>query len=318
MTNDQDLLNRFRQFMNIHWLRPEAGMFKTYDFSVLQDIFPLPEPSIDLCCGDGISSFIWAGGEFDITFDMYHSVNTEQMYEQDVDVFDCYQSEKYSDFVTRRPAWAFTCGLDLKESLISKARTLDFYPETVVHNLDEPMPFSEAFSSAFSTSFWESATIDQCRLRLKNIHAILKPGGRFVFRLHETKLKQMMFRKYYEQFGFEWARRLDRHMYANNPDDSLDINWWIETLKHTGFAIKHIHQYVPRLIIWFYLVGFRPMFTSFMKMYRLLDPEKRIDLKRQWLSDLESIFTEFVFEKNIQQLDPSGGTVLYMLEAEKI
>ncbi len=273
MIIEKDLNNKFMQFMNIHWLRPEAGFFKIYDYSILQNLFPLPQPSIDLCCGDGITSYIWAGGEFDTSFDMYQSVNEADIYEKDLDTFDCfdyYEKEAVKPSIIKKPDWHFDCGLDLKETLVDKAKLLNFYDRTVVHDLSDPMPFKNEFMSAFSTTIWGNGDENQCQFRIKEVNKILKKGGKFVFRVHETKFKEMMFLKYYEKFGFNWAKRLDRYMYVNNPPESMDINWWIQCLEENGFRIINNYNYVPRLIIWFYLTGFRPMFTSFMKMYRFL------------------------------------------------
>lgn len=318
----------FRQFMNIHWLRPEAGFYKTYDYSILKDILPLPEPSIDICCGDGISSFVWAGGEFDYSFDMYQSVadTVEGMFEGNVDVFDSYRDGVVKPAVTKRPDWNFTVGLDLKETLLQKAAQLDFYQETIPHNLDNPMPteLHNRFNGAFSTTIWPFALTpteehDETKYlsRIREVGRILKPGGRFVFRVHEAKFKELMFHDQAEQMGFRWAKRVMRNTWENNPPVQFDIDWWVRSLEANGFTVAKVHNYVPRLIIWFYLIGFRPMFTSFMKMYNLLGPDQRAELKEQWVGDLIDLLEEFADEDKVKQIDPQGGNILYMIEAVK-
>ena len=180
------------------------------------------------------------------------------------------------------------------------------------------MPFQKKFNSAFSTTFFAPGKKDCFDFRLKEVNKILKPEGRFIFRIHETKFKKMMFHKYNESFGFEWARLVDRFIYENNPDEAYNINWWINRLKKNGFEIVNLYSYVPRLISLFYLTGFRPMFNSFMKMYAMLDTESLLELKEQWVTDLEKLLTEFIFEDNIKKLCPQDDNILYIIDAQKI
>ena len=85
---DDDVRETFRAFLNIHWLRPEAAFMKTYDYAQLRSL-EMPAPSLDMTCGDGISSFIWAGGRFGADFDMYQSVAADGFFDN-ADVFDHY------------------------------------------------------------------------------------------------------------------------------------------------------------------------------------------------------------------------------------
>ena len=54
----RDLLRRFLQ---AYWLRPENAMWMTIRSMVLSELL-LDSPAIDVCCGDGVFSFLHAGG----------------------------------------------------------------------------------------------------------------------------------------------------------------------------------------------------------------------------------------------------------------
>ena len=69
------MLELFKKFIYINWLRPENAMFNALRASSLLP-YKFKSPSIDISCGDGIFSFIVAGGELDQRFDKFLAVDT--------------------------------------------------------------------------------------------------------------------------------------------------------------------------------------------------------------------------------------------------
>ena len=67
-----------REFLNAFWLRPEVALIKTHEYMALEQM-PFDEPAIDIGCGDGIFSFICAGGRFGADFDMFTKTSREQI-----------------------------------------------------------------------------------------------------------------------------------------------------------------------------------------------------------------------------------------------
>ena len=65
-------MNNLRELLNVYWLRPETALWRSIDIEIMKD-FEINGKSLDLGCGDGVLSFIRAGGKFDITFDDYQS-----------------------------------------------------------------------------------------------------------------------------------------------------------------------------------------------------------------------------------------------------
>ncbi|MGO6903974.1 methyltransferase type 11, partial [Rhizobium ruizarguesonis] len=58
----------FNQLLNVFWLRPETALWRYLDIEAMRD-FQFIGRSLDFGCGDGLFSFIRAGGEFDPLFD---------------------------------------------------------------------------------------------------------------------------------------------------------------------------------------------------------------------------------------------------------
>ena len=59
-----------RELLNVYWLRPETALWRSIDIEIMKD-FEIKGKSLDLACGDGILSFIRAGGKFDIAFNYF-------------------------------------------------------------------------------------------------------------------------------------------------------------------------------------------------------------------------------------------------------
>jgi hypothetical protein len=60
----------FHQLLNAFWLRPETAMWREVDIRAMAS-FEFRSPSLDLGCGDGLFSFIRAGGHFGVGFDAF-------------------------------------------------------------------------------------------------------------------------------------------------------------------------------------------------------------------------------------------------------
>ena len=176
---------RLRRFLNAYWLRPENAMWMAMRSEVLSSV-ALAGPGADLCCGDGLFSFLHAGGVLDPSFDVFtHGVNANAGKESAPDMFD-HVSDQYRPGIVRPPLTRMEVGCDWKENLLAKARRLDFYSRTVRHNANEPLPFPDAaFASLYCNSAYWIENIDGF---LGEIARVLQPGGRAV--LH-VKLDSM-------------------------------------------------------------------------------------------------------------------------------
>ena len=62
--NEADRLDRLNRFTHAYWLRPENAYWMTLRSLALKQR-PFSSPSADVSCGDGVFSFLHAGGELD-------------------------------------------------------------------------------------------------------------------------------------------------------------------------------------------------------------------------------------------------------------
>ena len=102
-----------RRFISAYWLRPENAMWMTLRSEALSDV-PFRQPSLDVCCGDGVFSFLHAGGRFAPEFDVFSSVNhLDRVSSDHADIFD-YVDDDYQPAVTAPPAYRVSFATDHK------------------------------------------------------------------------------------------------------------------------------------------------------------------------------------------------------------
>ena len=62
--------NILDEFLNVFWLRPETALWRTIDVKTMKNAI-LSGRSLDFGCGDGVFSFVRAGGTFESEFDVF-------------------------------------------------------------------------------------------------------------------------------------------------------------------------------------------------------------------------------------------------------
>src|ERR1039458_9326538 len=139
----------FDELLNVFWLRPETALWREIDIRAMAP-FVFQSPSLDLGCGDGIFSFIRAGGRLDKSFDAFRSVNGLDKFFDNVDVFDTF-NKSVTPIVMRQPGYKIDCGFDHKENLLRKADQLGLYRELKPGDANRRLPFpDQSFNSVFS------------------------------------------------------------------------------------------------------------------------------------------------------------------------
>src|SRR4051794_13643762 len=79
------------ELLKIFWLRPETALWRAIDIEAMRR-FEFASPSLDFGCGDGIFSFVRAGGRFGAEFDAFQSVSRLKHFFENVDVFDSFDA----------------------------------------------------------------------------------------------------------------------------------------------------------------------------------------------------------------------------------
>lgn len=111
--------------LDVFWLRPETALWRELDIRAMKS-FDFNSHSLDIGCGDGLFSFIRAGGRFDPGFDAFRAMTGLDRFFDNVDVFDAFDGQ-VNPVVAELPEYRIGCGFDHKKNLLNKAGQLGLY-----------------------------------------------------------------------------------------------------------------------------------------------------------------------------------------------
>jgi len=305
--------NWLREFLNVYWLRPENAIWRALNCKALEDV-EFSEPSLDLSCGDGIFSFIAAGGEFERTFDIFEGTGSLEEFYDDADIYDA-APDSYQPEIRRRPDYTISVGTDWKPNLLAKADELDFYDELIEHDNNDPLPFDDdEFETVFSNSaYW----VDEIDRHLREIERVLAPGGQAVLVLKTSDVHNFLDyveTNWEDQLGTDLIEMIDRGRRANKSH-LHDEAGWTQQLENAGFDVVDKHYSVSWWHASMWDVGLRPVSPHLIRMASFLPPNERRQIKEDWIETWESLldpFNEIGFDMG---RDTSAPEIVYVLES---
>ncbi|MCV0430387.1 methyltransferase domain-containing protein [Nitrosopumilus sp.] len=282
--HDEDIL---KDFLNLHWLRPEVGP-ECYFRSKSLDGIDFESPSIDISCGDGQFAFVHMGGKFHEDFDNFGSTLAKEFkHSEFVDIHDSFD-ENYAVKILKNADKQIDYGTDWKQNLLSKAEKLGLYKNLVLHdNNKTPLPFKDDFfKTIYSNSvYW----VDPPQPLLSDIHRMLHPEGRAVLHL-------------FTPFHLETLDELECFL-SKEAIDILDrkkretmkglrkYNEWKKLIEEAGFKIEEVKNVHPgKLIIDMWNIGLRPIAHLLIQMSESLSDEQRKNIKKEWVDIFFKLF----------------------------
>jgi len=301
-----------QQYLNVYWLRPITAMWRSINAQAMDGI-DFAEPSLDLSCGDGICSFIQAGGELSLDDDIFKAVGNLEKFFSNVDIYDS-NSEEYRPTITKKPNYQITVGADWKQNLLDKAETLDFYKELVLHDNNERLPFEdESFKTVFSNSvYWVDSPADL----LQEIRRVLRPDGQAVIVLLTKNILDYNTDVFSDYLPDEWLQMIDRGRKANYPLLYDDAGWQA-IFDNAGLEVKRV---IPQ-ISWVHLhmedIGLRPISPLLIKMVNALTPEQRREIKAEWIETFDKLLSPFTIPEFNLGVEKPAGEVIYVVSPKQ-
>jgi SAM-dependent methyltransferase len=280
----------------------------------MEDI-TVEEPSLDLGCGDGITSFVREGGNFGLGFDIFQGVADLEGFFEDEDIYDS-APDRYDPTIESRPDRMYTVGLDHKEALLKKAETLDFYRELVQHDNNEPLPFDDdRFQTIFSNAvYW----VEEVDVHLSEIARVLKKGGKAILVLRTPHVHMFLNYLYSrtDELGQQCVEMLDRGRSEHYPSLYTESEWE-EKLSDAGLRVKEARPAISTLHAGMWDIGLRPVSPVTIKMANLLTAEQRKKVKEEWIDILEPLLDpvcEPMFQ--LEQNNPPAEVIFVVESAE--
>lgn len=270
-----------RRYLNVFWLRPENAFWTVLRSLAWQPVAMTP-PSIDLSCGDGVFSFVHAGGAFGPSFDVFQSVgNLAEVTRENADMFDHAPDLTYRPEVTWRPAWAIDVGTDLKATALAKAAALGFYERLVQHDNNQPLPFAD---DEFQSIYCNSAKwVQNIEPFLREIARITRPGGTVVLHVKLDAIASYTLTPFRAQLGDDVLALLDRGRLATWPS-LASRSEWERRFRSARLEIVDATPLATRTHAHLWDVGLRPIAPLLVRMANELTPETRLSIKSDWIA----------------------------------
>lgn len=306
--NSTELREKLRNYLCAYWLRPETALWRVCDWLATKD-FRFEKPILDLACGDGLNSYIRAGGTLPLEID--DSLSTKDVTPKEFfeDLVDIYNDSSKLLPECPPPPFKIDVGLDWKQDLLNKARKLNLYERLIQHDANLPLPLEDKyFKTIFSNSLYWMKNIDSI---LKELHRVLKDDGNIVLILANPNINKY---NIYNMFKTKWSLCLDRGRHKHYQL-LLKKEQWEKKFKKAGFNVNTIRPYMYLNMIMVHEIGLRPISPVLIKMANSLNPEKRKEIKKEWINYMVYL-TLPLFEKG-WLTKKAGDNCYYAVELAK-
>jgi SAM-dependent methyltransferase len=276
-----------RRLLGPMWLRPESALWYSHEGAAVRELLrvPLPGPSLEFGCMEGVSSLAMMGGAFPEDFDVYEHVDAAPDAE---DRFDVSPGDAEPLALVREPEDRFAVGLSWKQAHLEKAARLRLHERLVLADPNEPQSFAdEAFATIWAPNlYWVDRLAD---LLLPELRRMLRPDGRLVTVLPDAGALEHSLTRLASGADPVWIAGLDRGRAANIGRQARSAAEWKEVFEGAGLRIERHLPFLPALIFRVNDIGLRPLFPVLMEIRDSLSPEQLTGVRRDWT---ELLFTQ--------------------------
>ncbi len=271
---------RLEQYLRAYWLRPENAFWMTLR-SVVLTRCRLNHPSADLSCGDGIFSFIHAGGRFAPGFDVFAAVGSlEAVTDGHADMFDAWR-DNYVPPVVTEPDFVIDIGSDCKPTMLRKAAALKFYRELVEHDNNRPLPFEDGSLATVycNAAYW----VTQIDAFLAECRRVTCDGGRIILHVKLSDMERYSVAAFGHRLGQRAVDIIGRGRVQSWPS-LASRRQWEDRFRRAGLEIIEATPFVTPTHAHIWDVGLRPIAPMLVRMANALTPATRADIKRDWVA----------------------------------
>lgn len=305
---------RLETFLKAYWLRPENAFWMTIRSEMLARV-PHANPSLDLCCGDGIFTFLHQGGRLAPEFDVFTATDpVARQRDARADMFD-HLNEQYHPRIIEPAAETVDVGLDHKSALLEKARALDFYSQLIQHDANQALPFADAgFNLVYCNSaYW----IDNIDGLLAELARITSPDGRIVLHVKLDSFTRYSLNNHRHALGENFLRVINAGRLDNWPTLASDKTWRARFAR-AGLHVTSSTPFITGTHVRIWEVGLRPIAPLLIRMANDLTPETRASIKADWCDLLIDVLEPLCNpELDLFAGDDEPGEIQYVLSTKR-
>ena len=315
ITSTHRFKSYLREYLNIFWLRPENAVWRTYDAAVLSGLDWTLRPSVDLCCADGVNSFILCGGKLGIAFDAFLSIrdmSVADFFSGKKDIYDYPFIRKEKIKIACKPKRVFDYGIDWKRNSLQKAAKLCLYKNLIFQDANDRLSLKDAsVRLVFSNSIYWMRDV---KFVMRELRRVLADNGKVIALMPSASFKKYYIYNKYLRHGWKFCKVLDmgRYRHVNN---CYTYDEWKKIFNDCGFSIRSHTSYLSGRFVEMNVIGFRPMSKVLIKMANSLSRQERADIKTEWIDTLMHILMP-MFEDGFLS-DDGGEQTFFMFELAK-
>jgi len=265
--------------MEVNWLRPETALWRTADTLAITSL-ARTEFDFDLGCGDGLNSYLLAGGQPPLDVDSFvdiHDTTPEAFFKDTVDIYD---SAVANGRTIAPPPRQIHIGLDHKAHLLNRAAGLNLYERLICHDANERWPIPDhSVQSLFSNVIYWLADL---RHSFLEIARVLAPEGTALLLLPDENLKLFSASRWVTEHGWQWASHLDRGRLAQFRHRYSEQGW-CNALNAAGLRVQNHRAFINDRLVQIHEIGLRPLSPVLIKMANKLSPNDRASIKLEWV-----------------------------------
>jgi len=287
-TNEEYL----KRLLNIYWLRPETALTRFEDCIFVRDFcahYLEGKNCIEMGCGNGLLSFIMAGGVIDYNYDVFLDVENPELYSTTTkDIFNKVSERKiaYDDTGLQ---FTYQYGVDWKEGLLSQAkRYRKLYKGMYQADLNQKIELKGKYDTIFCNMlYW----LNEPEEVLKNWSELLNDKGRIILFLTNDHFKEKAW-LYYQaphQGDFAYLNYFDRG-YGGLYFKDYSKECWEEIFTKAGYEVEQCVNARDRQIMQIWNIGTRPIASPIMVMAEQLKTEERKKVKEFWVDFFYDFF----------------------------
>lgn len=303
------------QLLNIHWLRPETALWRTFDCLLMEKYGQFSGCSADFGCGDGTMSFVMAGGRMQ-NYDVFMDVGDLHGYNAGADIYN-QRTDVSVETNQSLLRYGFEWGIDHKDGLIDKAkRFAPFYKNNLVFDLNRKLPFEDSyFDSAFSNIlYW----LDDMDAVLSEWQRVIRTKGRLHIFVPNNTFKQKSWLYYQAPHtgNLRYLNYFDRG-YNALIHHCYDRMTWQSIFQKNGFAVSDHHLYLTDPVMNLWNIGTRPVAPLLINMAGKLSSADRTAVKEEWV-DYFRRFLAPIVEGEFERVVPEQEAAFHFFVLERI
>jgi SAM-dependent methyltransferase len=285
-----DGLGLLEAHLNVWWLRPESVVWDTVASNLIRRS-PFANPALDLGTGNGIFSFITAGGRFGLNFDWFAHCTAETIGKAG-DIYNVAPSVLPS--ITRTPDYSFDLGSDLNSNLLRQASMLGLHRNLAQHDANQGLPFkSGQFASIFSNILYWLNDLDNSLLECSRV---LRRDGLAAFCIPDPSF--LVFCE-----SYRWKTLSSEYLRLLNSGRDASIRWtatpkeFARCCKAAGLEIVSSKSYLRRRTLALWDIGLRPVSRPLIGMVSRLNSADRATFKQEWMETVRPLLSALVNEE---------------------